>query len=134
MELMFFGEDYAKFAHYLEPGMVLNISGSFKQRYNTSPYEFRINNICLLETVMKSHTKKLNIEINPKDISEEMIDFIGENVRKYPGSSGLRFNVCDEASNLKFAMYTMDNLFEMNDEMANYLQHKPECEVKIELT
>ena len=134
MELMFFGEDYVKYTHYLEPGMVICISGSFKQRYNTSPYEFKISNICLLESVMKSNTKKVNIEINPKDISEEMIDFIGENVQKFPGNSGLKFNICDDVSNLKFAMYTMDNAFEMNDEMASYLQHKPECEVKIELT
>ncbi len=134
MELMFFGENYVKYAHYLEPGMVINITGSFKQRYSNSPYEFQINNICLLESVMKISTKKLNIEINPKDVSEEMINFIGGNIQKFPGNSGLRFNICDEISNLKFAMYTMDNAFEMNDEMANYLQHKPECEVKIELT
>lgn len=131
---MFFGENYVKYAHYLEPGMVISISGSFRQRYNNSPYEFQISNICLLESVMKSNTKKLNIEINPKDVSEEMIDFIGENIQKFPGNAGLKFNICDDISNLKFAMYTMDNTFEMNDEMANYLQHQPQCEVKIELT
>ncbi len=134
MELMFFGEDYVKYTHYLEPGMVLSISGSFRQRYQTSPYEFKINNICLLESVMKSNTKKLNIEINPKDVSNELINFVGTNIQKFPGNSGLRFSICDDISNLKFAMYTMDNIFEMNDEMANYLQLKPEYEVKIELT
>jgi DNA polymerase-3 subunit alpha len=134
MELLLFGEDYAKYTHYLEPGMVLSISGSFKQRYNTSPYEFRINHICLLESVMKSNTKKLNLEINPKDVSKELINFIGDNIQKFPGNSGLRFSISDEISNLKFSMFTMDHTFEMNDEMANYLQHKPECDVKIELT
>src|SRR5690242_7138363 len=69
MELLLFGEDYVKYTHYLEPGMVICLSGSFKQRYNTSPFEFRIGNICLLESVMKSSTKKLNLEVNPKDIS-----------------------------------------------------------------
>jgi DNA polymerase-3 subunit alpha len=134
MELMLFGEDYAKYNHYLEPGMVLCISGAFRQRFSTSPYEFRINQACLLETVMKSNTKKLNIGINPKDVSEEMITFVGENLQKFPGNSGLRINICDDISNLRFAMCTMDNAFEMNDEMANYLQHMPECEVTIELT
>jgi DNA polymerase-3 subunit alpha len=134
MELLLFGEDYVKYTHYLEPGMVICLSGSFKQRYNTSPFEFRIGNICLLESVMKSSTKKLNLEVNPKDISEELISFIGENVRKFPGNSALRFNICDEISNLKFTMFTTDNTFEMNDELANYLQHKPELEVKVELT
>jgi DNA polymerase-3 subunit alpha len=83
---------------------------------------------------MKSNTKKLNLEINPKDVSKELINFIGDNIQKFPGNSGLRFSISDEISNLKFSMFTMDNTFEMNDEMANYLQHKPECDVKIELT
>ncbi|MEO8823240.1 MAG: DNA polymerase III subunit alpha [Ginsengibacter sp.] len=134
MELLLFGEDYVKYTHYLEPGMVLCLSGSFKQRYNTSPYEFRISNICLLESVMKSNTKKLNIELNPKDVSKELINFIGDNVQKFPGNSGLRFTICDDPNNLKFSMFSMDNTFEMNDEMANFLQHKPEFDIKVELT
>jgi DNA polymerase-3 subunit alpha len=132
MELMLFGEDYAKYTHYLEPGMVLCISGAFRPRYNT--YDFRINNICLLESVMKTNTKKLNIDINPKDVSKDMINFVGQNLQKFPGNSGLRIHVCDDIANLRFTMCTMDNVFEMNDEMANYLQHRPECEVTVELT
>ena len=134
MELLLFGEDYAKFTHYLEPGTVICITGSFRQRYNNSAFEFKISNICLLESVMKSNTRKLNIEINPQDISEEMIEFIDGNVQKFPGNSGLKFNICDDISKLKFAMCTMENTFEMNDEMASYLQHKPQLNVKIELT
>jgi hypothetical protein len=31
-------------------------------------------------------------------------------------------------------MYTLENGFEMNDEMAIYLQQKPELDVQVELT
>jgi hypothetical protein len=31
-------------------------------------------------------------------------------------------------------MYTLGKGFEMNDEMANFLQEKPEWEVQVELT
>jgi hypothetical protein len=31
-------------------------------------------------------------------------------------------------------MYTLGNGFEMNDEMASFLQEKPEWEVQVELT
>lgn len=134
MELMLFGEDYVKYNNYLEPGMVICINGSFVQRYQTSPYEFKIGTISLLEIVMRSHTKKLHIEMNPKDVSKDFIDFIGNNVQKFPGNSTLKFNICDNPSKLKFAMYTSHKCFEMNDEMANYLQQKPELEIKIELT
>ena len=134
MELMLFGEDYAKYTHYLEAGMVICITGAFVQRYQSSPYEFKISSISLLETVMKSQTKKLHIEMNPQDVSEEFIDFIGNNVQKFPGKSSLKFNISDNLSHLKFSMYSMDKGFEMNDEMANYLQQKPELEIKVELT
>jgi DNA polymerase-3 subunit alpha len=134
MELMLFGEDYAKYSHYLEAGMVLCVTGSFVQRYQTSPYEFKISSISLLETVMRSQTKKLHIEMNPQDVSEEFVEFIGNNVQKFPGKSALKFNISDNLSRLKFSMYTMEKGFEMNDEMANYLQQKPELDIKVELT
>ena len=134
MELMLFGEDYAKYSHYLEAGMVLCITGSFVQRYQTSPYEFKISSISLLETVMRNQTKKIHIDMNPHDVSEEFIEFIGNNIQKFPGKSTLKFNISDNLSHLKFSMYTMEKGFEMNDEMANYLQQKPELDIKVELT
>jgi len=134
MELMLFGEDYVKYNNYLEPGMVICINGSFVQRYQTSPYEFKIGSMSLLETVMRSNTKKLHIDMNPKDVSKDFIDFVGSNVQKFPGNATLKFNICDSLSKLKFAMYTSHKCFEMNDEMASYLQQKPELDIKIELT
>ena len=72
--------------------------------------------------------------MNPKDVQKDFIDFIGNNVQKFPGNSTLKFNICDNLSKLKFGMYTSHKCFEMNDEMANYLQQKPELDIKIELT
>ncbi|MEO5909083.1 MAG: OB-fold nucleic acid binding domain-containing protein, partial [Ginsengibacter sp.] len=134
MEMILFGEDYVKYNNYLEPGMVICITGSFIQRYQTSPFEFKISTMSLLETVMRINTKKVHIEMNPKDVSKDFIDFIGKNVQKFPGNSTLKFNICDNLSKLKFGMYTNHKCFEMNDEMANYLQQKPELDIKIELT
>ena len=134
MELMLFGEDYVKYTNYLEPGMVICLTGSFVQRYQTSPFEFKINTMSLLETVMKNNTKNLCIEMNPKDVSDEFINFFDKNLQKFPGGSSLKFKITDEVTHLKFAMFTRQKGFEMNDEMATYLQQKPELDIKIELT
>ena len=133
MELMLFGEDYVRYNNYLEPGMVICITGSFVQRYQTSPFEFKIGSMSLLETMMRSSTKKLHIEMNPKDVSPDFIDFLGNNVQKYPGESALKVNICDTLSKLKCGMISQKG-FEMNDEMAHYLLQKPEFDIKIELT
>jgi DNA polymerase III subunit alpha len=132
MELMLFSDDYVKFNNYLEAGMVIFLTGTFRQRYNKSEFEFKVNQISLLESLMKSCTKKVQIEADPRSISQDFIDFIAHNIHHFPGKSSLKF--CINDTKLKFGMYTLENGFEMNDEMASYLQQNPELDVQVELT
>ena len=81
MELMLFSDDYVKFSNYLEAGMVIFFTGTFRQRYNKSEFEFKVSQISLLESLMKNCTRKLQIETDPKNISQEFIDFIAENIQ-----------------------------------------------------
>ena len=134
MELMLFSDDYVKFNNYLEAGMVIFISGTFRQRYSKSEFEFKVSQITLLESLMKSCTKRLQIEADPKDISQDFIDFIEKNVKRFPGNTALKFCIHDRLAELKVGMYNMEQGFEMNDEMANYLQQEDELDVVVELT
>jgi DNA polymerase-3 subunit alpha len=134
MELMLFSDDYVKFNNYLEAGMVIFISGTFRQRYSKSEFEFKVSQITLLESLMKSCTKRLQIEAEPKNISQDFIDFIEKNVKRFPGNTALKFCIHDRLAELKVCMYNMEQGFEMNDEMANYLQQKAELDVVVELT
>jgi DNA polymerase-3 subunit alpha len=134
MELTLWSEDYVRFSNYLEAGMVIYLTGCFRQRYNKSEFEFKVNSISLLESLMKACTKKLQIETHPKFIDEKIIDFVEKNVKQFPGKSSLKFCLAEPASKLKIGMYTLENGFEMNDEMAKFLQEKPEFEVQVELT
>ena len=134
MELTLWSDDYVRFSNYLEAGMVIFITGCFRQRYNKSEFEFKVNSITLLESMMKACTKKLQIETHPKFIDENIIGFVEKNVKKFPGKSSLKFYLSEPASKLKIGMYTLANGFEMNDEMAKFLQEKPELEVQVELT
>ena len=134
MELMLFSDDYVKFNNYLEAGMVIFISGTFRQRYSKSEFEFKVSQITLLESLMKSCTKRLQIEVEPKNISQDFIDFIEKNVKRFPGNTALKFCIHDRLAELKVGMYNMEQGFEMNDEMASYLQQKAELDVVVELT
>ncbi|MEO8860039.1 MAG: DNA polymerase III subunit alpha [Ginsengibacter sp.] len=134
MELMLFSDDYVKFNNYLEAGMVIFISGTFRQRYSKSEFEFKVSQITLLESLMKSCTKRLQIEADPKDISQDFIDFIEKNVKRFPGNTALKFCIHDRLAEFKVGMYNMEEGFEMNDEMANYLQQRAELDVLVELT
>lgn len=134
MELTLWSEDYVRLSNYLETGMVIYLTGAFRQRYAKSEFEFKVNGITLLESLMRSTTKKLQIEMNAKEVTTGFIDFIQKNVQQFPGSSTLKFCINEPAATLKFCMYTLQRGFEMNDEMANYLQEKPELDVQVELT
>jgi DNA polymerase-3 subunit alpha len=133
-ELMLFSDDYVRFNNYLEVGMVVYLTGTFRQRYNKSEYEFKVSQISLLESLMKNNTRKLQVEAEPKYITTELVDFLASNVNQFPGKSSLKFSINDPASKIKFGMYSMENGFEMNDEMANFLQQKPELNIQVELT
>lgn len=134
MEIMLFSEDYIRFSKSLEPGMVVFVMGTFRQRYNGGEYEFKISNIMLLESMAKSFTKKLKIDLHPELVTSEMVSFFQQNVKDHPGRSTLNFCMTDEASRLQVGFYTMENSFEMNEEMVKYLQQKPELEVQVELS
>jgi len=134
MELNLFTDDYVRYHNYLEPGTAIFMTGSLRQRFNKSEYEFKVSGISLLESLMKACTKKLQIETDPKHITKELINFVDKNVATYPGRSTLKFCLSDPAAKLKIGLYSIDKGFEMNDEMAQFLQQKPELEVMVELT
>ncbi|MEO7316196.1 MAG: DNA polymerase III subunit alpha [Ginsengibacter sp.] len=134
MEFLLWRDDYVRLSNFLETGLVVCLSGSFRQRFATSPFEFQVNGVTMLETMLRNNTKKVHIDINAEDITEDLVDFMATNVEMNPGPATLKMNVYDIHSNHKCGMYTSEKGFEMNDEMAHFLQSRTEVEVKVELT
>ncbi|MEO6869451.1 MAG: DNA polymerase III subunit alpha, partial [Ginsengibacter sp.] len=127
MELTLFSEDYIKFNHFLIPGMIISLTGSFQKRYETSPFQFKVQHICLLENLMREQTKELQLSIQANKITSDLLSFLTKNVSENPGRSTLKFCVSDpDNKNLKIEMCTMEKGIELNDEMANYLQGNPD--------
>ena len=130
-EIVLFSEDYLKFTPFLQQGNTVFIIGFFKQRYNRDEFEFKVQSITLVETLKRNLTRQVSIEVNPQDINEDMVSFMEKNLKNFPGKSTLKLILTDPKKNRKISLITMDNGFEMNDEMINYLQNKPELEVQV---
>lgn len=126
-----FGEDYVKYNNYLEKGTIILLEGSMKQRYNSDSYEFKISRLHLLDTVKPLLTKEVKIEIDPAFIDESFINFVETNVKAHPGKTTLKFHVKDPEANMKFSLYTLENKFTMNDDMAFYLNSRHELQVSV---
>jgi DNA polymerase-3 subunit alpha len=130
-EFIVWSEDYAKFSNYLEKGTNLFITGYFRPRFNRSEFEFKVEKIMLLESVKQFLTRQLVVDIDARFITEQFVHFVERNVKKFPGKSSLKFNITESKSNHKISMFTLENGFEMNDEMAVFLENNPEIEVQV---
>ena len=130
-EFMLWSEDYAKYQHYFEKGMILLVEGTFRPRYNTDVYEFKLAKIHLLETVKPMLTKHVLLDIKPQHINNEMIGFIEKNIKEFPGNTSLRFSIYDNRNNCKVGLYTIAKGFTMNDDMAVFLNNHPDVEVSV---
>ncbi len=130
-EFMLWADDYTRFTHYLEKGKNLYVTGTFRQRYNTGDPEFKVEKIILLESIKQGLTRQLIIDIQASQLNEGVIDFLESNIKKHPGSSGLKFNIADPADNCRITMYTLANGFTMNDELAGWLNERPDLEVQV---
>jgi DNA polymerase-3 subunit alpha len=131
-ELMLWGDDYMRFKDYLDKGKNLFLTGSFKSRFNTEQYEFKVERISLLETIKQSLTKQLVLYVEPRHVSPEMIGFLEGNLRKFPGKTGIRINLMEQKSKSITGLYSIETGLEMNDELTAWLAQQPELEVKID--
>ena len=130
-EFMLWSEDYARYSNYLEKGKNLFITGSFKTRFNKAEFEFKIDRMMLLESIKPILTKQVIMDVEARFINAEMVQFIEDNLKKYPGKSSLKFNIKESRTKAKVSMYTLGTGFEMNDEMTAFLEGKPEMEVQV---
>ncbi|MFN8252575.1 MAG: DNA polymerase III subunit alpha [Ferruginibacter sp.] len=130
-EFFLWSEDYVRYNHYLEKGMIILIEGSFKPRFNSDQYEFRLSKIHLLDTVKTTLTKQVIIDVQPQFINADFINFIDKNVKNNPGPVRLKFNVVDTRNNIKVGMETLEKGFTMNDEMAVFLNENIYVDVNV---
>jgi len=71
------------------------------------------------------------MEVEARFIHEGLLQFIEKNVKKYPGKTSLKFNITESRTQSRISLYTMGNGFEMNDELAAFLENTPELEVQV---
>jgi DNA polymerase-3 subunit alpha len=131
-EFLLWSDDYVKFSNYLEKGKNLFITGYFKNRWGKeNEFEFKVSTIILLESIKQLLTRQLIISVEARYITKEMISFLEKNMKYHRGKSGIKFHIKDPKHQHKVSLFTMENGFEMNEEMALFLQNSPELEVQV---
>jgi DNA polymerase-3 subunit alpha len=131
MEFALFSEEYLRISPFLQQGSSVYLTGFFKQRYKQGEFEFKVQQVCLAETLKRTMTKQLNIEVHPQAISEDMIKFVEKNLRDFPGQAGLKFIVTEPKNNIRISLMTGTNNIEVNEQLIQFLQEKPELDVQV---
>jgi DNA polymerase III subunit alpha len=130
-EIVLFGDDYVRYNQYLQQGHAVFITGSFKQRFAKSEYEFKLATIALAENVKRQLTKQLQLEVDVRNLHKDTVDFLAENLKQFPGNSSLRVIVSEPKNNLKANLVTLDCGFELNTDLIHFLEAKPEIDVQV---
>jgi DNA polymerase-3 subunit alpha len=130
-DIVLWSDDYAKFSPFLLQGSTVFLTGFFRQRYNRPEFEFKCTSVSMAETLKRNLTKQVHIEMHPKDVTKDVLDFIDKNVHNHPGKATLKFTMSEPKSNWRISLLTLDNGFEMNDELTEFLEDKPQFEVQV---
>jgi DNA polymerase-3 subunit alpha len=130
-DIVLFSEDYLRLSPVMQQGTSVYMTGYLKQRYNKAEFEFKVTSVSLAETMKKSLTKQVNIEVHPQYLSPEMIAFVEKNLKLYPGPASLRFILTDPKMNMRISLVTSGRGFEMNEEMIHFLEEKKELETQV---
>jgi DNA polymerase-3 subunit alpha len=133
VEITLFGDQYVKFSNYFTAGTCIHIKGSFEKWESRNEWNFRVNEICLLETIKRAFTRQLQLVIQPGTITPTQVEFFQQNMKKHPGRSRLKVILVDQIEKLRVQMKTIEKGFEMNDEMADFLEKSPEIEVQVDI-
>jgi DNA polymerase-3 subunit alpha len=130
-EIMLWGDDYVRYHTYLQQGQALLICGNFRLRYNKAEYEFKVTSIALAENIKRMLTKQLQLEMDPRVVKKETVDFLEKNLKSYPGKAGFKVIVSEPKNNWRVNLVTIDNGFEMNNDMISFLEETPEIDIHV---
>jgi DNA polymerase-3 subunit alpha len=132
MEFPLFSDDYLKLAPLLQPGSTLLINGYLKQRYNRDEYEFKLMGVTLAETMIGNLTRSILIEAEPKELNEEMIQFLEKNFKRNPGKTTFKFTLIDDRNKLTTNLISTNQGIELNPELVKYLEDNPTLHVTVQ--
>jgi len=130
-ELTLFGEVYMKYINYFETGTCLYVTGKFEKWEKRNEWNFRVMEICLLETIKKSMTKGLEMSIMGELLKIDIVNFLALNIKKHPGNSRMKLVVYEPKQNWHVTMVSMAKGFEMNDELSAFLMDHPYIDINV---
>ncbi len=131
-EFALFNEDYLRFKHFLVPGELLYVKGTYQLRWKSADqYEFRISDIELLQEVRNKKTKRVQINMPLSNLTTGSILELENALKTHPGKFEVSLDVFDQIENAHLAMTSIKYKVDLNQEMIQFLQNFEHGECKL---
>ena len=127
-EFRIFGEEYLKFKHFLMHNNFVFVRALIREGWTNRDTgakgdpRLQFNSFQLLHDIMESYAKKLSIQLNIKEISEEKIQSIKELLQMHSGNHNLKFVVYDDEEELKLEMSSRLQKIKISQELLEELK------------
>jgi DNA polymerase III subunit alpha len=125
-----FGEDYLKFKTFMNIGWFLFIEGGvIKNTWGQQNIEYKIRNIDLLNEIGIKRSKGVQVRINARDLTSDLIGKIEDVCAEFNGSTPLYLKVRDEQENMSLEL--MSRKFRVNpiNDMVKKMKKVAEVEI-----
>ncbi len=124
LELPLFSEDYKKFKHLFEPGEVLYITGTYKQRFNSEEYQLKIKEVKQLASIGNNLTESILLKFPIEKVSEDFIDDIDRLCKKYKGKHRLKMMLMDRTNENTLRLYAPERKVKADNEFIAELEQR----------
>jgi len=127
-EFRIFGEEYLKFKHFLMHNNFVFVRALIREGWTNRDTgakgepRLQFNSFQLLHDIMESYAKKLSIQLNIKEISEEKVQSIKALLQMHSGNHNLKFVIYDDEDELKLEMSSRLQKIKISQELLEELK------------
>ena len=127
-EFRIFGEEYLKFKHFLMHNNFVFVRALIREGWTNRDTgakgdpRLQFNSFQLLHDIMEAYAKKLSIQLNIKEISEEKIQSIKDLLKMHSGNHNLKFVIYDDEEELKLEMNSRLQKIKISQELLEELK------------
>jgi len=130
--LNLFSENYLKFKHMLVQDTFVYIMAKVKPKYkDDTNLDIEIINIILLDEVSEKKTKHVQVSLALKDLSESLINSLGQLIEKNPGKIPLRFVIDDSTDGISIELYPRKFKVDLTGGILSKLDNMSDLKVKL---
>ncbi len=127
-----FGEDYLKFKTFMTQGWFLFIEGSIvKNNWGQQNVEMKIRSIDLLNELGLKRTKGVQLKVNAREVTKELIGKIEDVCQQYTGNTPLYLKLRDEQENISLELLCRRFRINPINDMVSKIKKLSEVDVEV---